>query len=74
MINYLGFSFNGKYIYIRESSLNRYFLKMKRGVNRAKIRFKEYCTRKNPNGDKMYTSNLLKRYTCSIWVLPKKEI
>ena len=73
MINYLGFSFNGKYIYIRESSLNRYFLKMKRGVNRAKIRFKEYCTRKNPNGDKMYTSNLLKRYTCSIWVLPKRK-
>lgn len=72
-IDYLGFTFNGKFIYIRTSSLNRYWSKMRSGVAYAKNRFRKYCEHNKPNGNKMYASRILKRYTCAIWKLSKNR-
>ena len=56
---YLGFTFDGQKTLIRQSSLNRYYTKMNRGI-RAKV----YAAKKNNVDSKeIYMRDLFKKYT-----------
>jgi RNA-directed DNA polymerase len=56
---YLGFTFNGKKTLIRQSSLNRYYSKMHKGI-RAKIRAAKV---KGVPRDEIYLRELYRKYT-----------
>lgn len=56
---YLGFTFDGRRTLIRQSSLNRYYAKMSRGI-RAKVRA---AKRKGVGAEEIYLRQLFKRYT-----------
>lgn len=56
---YLGFTFDGKRTLIRQSSLNRYYSKMARGI-RAKVRAAES---KSIPSDQIFMRELFKKYT-----------
>ncbi len=58
-LQYLGFEFNGKDIFIRSSSLSRYFRKMKARISKT---VKMAYSRKGA-GDKIFLQKLLHRYT-----------
>lgn len=55
-LSYLGFSFDGKRVLLRSSTLARYFQRMKRDVRHAKRQAKEF-------GRKVYKGKILRKYT-----------
>lgn len=59
LFQYLGFTFDGKFTRIRQSSLNRYYAKMNRGV-RAKV---HAAKDKNIPPSEIYMRELFRKYT-----------
>jgi hypothetical protein len=58
-LQYLGFEFNGQNIFIRASSLSRYFRKMKSRISKTVL----MAYSKNTKGDKIFKQQLFHRYT-----------
>jgi RNA-directed DNA polymerase len=58
-LQYLGFEFNGKEIYIRPGSLSRYFRKMKGRITKTIM----MARGKNSKSDKIFKAQLYHRYT-----------
>ncbi len=57
---YLGFSFNGENVYLKNSSLAKYYRKMKKGVRRGKF----YSNRiQNQTQNELFKKRLYKRYS-----------
>lgn len=65
-LQYLGFIFDGENIYVRSSSISRFYSKMRRGVSRAKFHMKkknEERKRKSFEDKNLFKQNLYERYS-----------
>ena len=60
-LEYLGFQFNGEHIYLKNSSISKYYRKMKRSVRRSK--FYTIHTKDKKNQGRLFINQLQKRYT-----------
>ncbi len=60
-LEYLGFQFNGEHIYLKNSSISKYYRKMKRSIRRSK--FYTNHTKDKKNNGRLFVNQLQKRHT-----------
>lgn len=60
-LEYLGFQFNGEFIYLKNSSISKYYRKMKRSIRRSK--FYTNHTKDKKNNGRLFINQLQKRHT-----------